>query len=142
MGETIGTMQQDRATAIAGTLGKGPALVPMTVTLRSRAGARRRDAAQADVHAITSFNDQMFTPLLAYVAMFNTLASYERQFGAATFAIKSRAKLKGHGDLSARGRVHRRLADARRVGRDRRTADDAARQRHRADRRSRALESR
>ncbi len=39
MGETIGTMQQDRATAIAGTLGKGPALVPMTVTLRSERGA-------------------------------------------------------------------------------------------------------
>ena len=33
MGETIGTMTQDRPTAIAGTLGKGPALVPMTVTL-------------------------------------------------------------------------------------------------------------
>ena len=32
LGETIGTLQQDRATAIAGTLGKGPALVPMTVT--------------------------------------------------------------------------------------------------------------
>ncbi|HMF61407.1 MAG TPA: SpoIVB peptidase S55 domain-containing protein, partial [Vicinamibacterales bacterium] len=35
MGEVIGTMQQDRATAIAGTLGKGPAVVPMSVTLAS-----------------------------------------------------------------------------------------------------------
>ena len=35
LGETIGTMQQDRATAIAGTLGKGPALVPMTITVDS-----------------------------------------------------------------------------------------------------------
>ena len=35
LGETIGTMQQDRATAIAGTLGKGPALVPMTITVVS-----------------------------------------------------------------------------------------------------------
>ena len=39
MGEMIGTMQQDRATAIAGTLGKGPALMPMTVTLAIRDGA-------------------------------------------------------------------------------------------------------
>ena len=31
-------------------------------------------------------DDQLFTPLLAYVAMFNTLGSYERQFGATTFA--------------------------------------------------------
>ena len=35
MGDVIGTMQQDRATAIAGTLGKGPAVIPMTVTLQS-----------------------------------------------------------------------------------------------------------
>src|SRR6185436_18303518 len=35
MGEVIGTMQQDRATAIAGTLGKGPAVIPMAVTLQS-----------------------------------------------------------------------------------------------------------
>jgi hypothetical protein len=33
MGETIGTIQQDRATAIAGSLGKGPALIPMNVSL-------------------------------------------------------------------------------------------------------------
>jgi hypothetical protein len=42
----------------------------------------------------------MFTPLIAYVAMFNTLSSYERQFGAATFAVKGRVRLKGHGDLT------------------------------------------
>ena len=35
MGDVIGTMQQDRATAIAGTLGKGPAVIPMSVTLQS-----------------------------------------------------------------------------------------------------------
>jgi hypothetical protein len=45
-------------------------------------------------------NDQLFTPLIAYVAMFNTLSSYERQFGAASFSIRSRARIKGHGDLS------------------------------------------
>ena len=41
LGETIGTMQQDRATAIAGTLGKGPALVPMTITVVSDARTER-----------------------------------------------------------------------------------------------------
>src|SRR5688572_7399676 len=38
LGDVIGTMRQDRATAIAGTLGKGPATIPMTVTLNSRRG--------------------------------------------------------------------------------------------------------
>ncbi len=45
-------------------------------------------------------NDQLFTPLLTYVALFNTLGAYERQFGAATFSVKSRAHVKGHGDLA------------------------------------------
>src|SRR5262245_62317937 len=38
LGDTVGTMRQDRSTAIAGTLGKGPALVPMTVTLERTGG--------------------------------------------------------------------------------------------------------
>jgi hypothetical protein len=45
-------------------------------------------------------NDQLFTPLLAYVSMFNTLGSYERQYGAATMAVKSRTRVRGHGDLA------------------------------------------
>ena len=97
MGEIIGTMQQDRATAIAGTLGKGPALVPMTVTLQSDRGS---GSSSPRVLKYQVVNDQLFTPLLAYVALFNTLTSYERQFGAATVSVKSRAKLKGHGELA------------------------------------------
>jgi hypothetical protein len=31
--------------------------------------------------------------------MFNTLTAYERQFGAATFTVKSRARIKGHASL-------------------------------------------
>ena len=41
----------------------------------------------------------MFTPLIAYVSMFNTLAAYERQFGASTIAVRSRATIKGHDPL-------------------------------------------
>jgi len=97
MGEVIGTMQQDRATAIAGTLGKGPAVIPMSVTLQST-----RDGGTTSKRSFT-FNvasDQVFTPLLTYVALANTLTSYERQFGTATFTIKSRAQIKGHSDLT------------------------------------------
>jgi hypothetical protein len=96
MGETIGTIQQDRATAIAGALGKGPALIPMNVSLQRGDGT---DPAGRRTFKFQLVNDQLFTPLLAYVAMFNTLGSYERQFGAATFSIKSRARIKGHESL-------------------------------------------
>lgn len=95
LGDVIGTMQQDRATAIAGTLGAGPALVPMTVTLTSARG----DAPATRTLKYQLVNDQVFTPLLSYVAMYNTLATYERQFGPATFVVKSRTRINGHADL-------------------------------------------
>lgn len=97
MGEVLGTIQQDRATAIAGTLGTMPHVVPMKVTLQSA----RIDGASANrTFHLTLANDQVFTPLLAYVALANTISAYERQFGDATFAIKSRARIKGHSDVA------------------------------------------
>jgi hypothetical protein len=92
MGDVIGTVKQDRATAIAGALGAGPALIPVTVTLESEHAPRRTFHYQV-------VNDQLFTPLLTYVSLFNTLGSYERQFGAATFAVSGKAQFAGHADL-------------------------------------------
>jgi hypothetical protein len=93
MGEVIGTLQQDRATAIAGTLGKGPATIPVTITLDSGRAPRRTFHYQA-------VNDELFTPLLTYVALFNTLGNYERQFGDATFIVKGKATFDKHADLA------------------------------------------
>lgn len=70
----------------------------MTVALQ-RTDSRNGAAAAKRTFTYRLVNDQLFTPLLAYVAMFNTLAAYERQFGAATFSVKSHARIKGHGSL-------------------------------------------
>jgi hypothetical protein len=88
--EVIGTLLQDRATTIAGKLGAGPALIPVKLTLESDRGMRR------------TFNfgvvkDQLFTPLMGYSALVNTLLSYERENGTATFEVNGAATLKGHG---------------------------------------------
>jgi SpoIVB peptidase S55 len=84
LGEVVGTIQQDRATAIAGTLGAAPATTPITLHLQSSRGPER-------TFHYTVVNDQIFTPLLTYVALFNTLGSYERQFGSVTFSVKGKA---------------------------------------------------
>ena len=91
--EVIGTLLQDRATTIAGRLGPGPAVVPVSLTLEAERGARQ------------TFNfgvvkDQLFTPLMSYSALVNTLLSYERQFGTATFAVSGTATLKNHGAVT------------------------------------------
>ncbi|OFW30336.1 MAG: hypothetical protein A3G76_03030 [Acidobacteria bacterium RIFCSPLOWO2_12_FULL_65_11] len=87
--EVIGTLLQDRATAVAGRLGPGPRMIPITLTLTSDRGPSR-------TFRFGVVNDQLFTPLSTYVALLNTLGSYERQFGSATFGIKGTATLKGH----------------------------------------------
>ena len=93
MGETIGTFEQDRATTIAGRLGAGPAMIPIRLSLASERGIRK-------TFAFNVVNDQLFTPLLTFVTVFNTLGSYERQFGAATYTISGKARVKGHTDVA------------------------------------------
>ena len=88
-GEIIGTFLQDRATAIAGRLGPGPRLIPITLTLESDRSPRR-------TFHFGIVNDQLFTPLMTFVSIQNTLGSYERQFGSATFSVRGTATLKKH----------------------------------------------
>ena len=92
-GEVIGTVQQDRFTTIAGTLGEGPALIPLTLSLTSDRGIRKS-------FRMGVVNDQMFTPLLTYLSIVNTLGSYERQFGVASFVVKGSATVKNHGEVA------------------------------------------
>jgi hypothetical protein len=91
-GEVVGTVQQDRATAIAGRLGPAPSMIPVTITLNSDRGPSR------------TFNfgvvrDFTFTPLLTYLSVANVLTSYERGAGPASFAIRGSASIRSEGDL-------------------------------------------
>ncbi|MBS1818943.1 MAG: hypothetical protein JSU08_13505 [Acidobacteria bacterium] len=89
-GEVIGTFNQDRATAIAGRLGSGPSLLPVTMTLEADRGIGTR------TFHFNAVKDQMFGPLMTYTALVNTLTSYERQFGTSTYSVQGRLKIKGH----------------------------------------------
>src|SRR4029453_14908360 len=88
-GEVIGTFLQDRATAIAGRLGAGPRMIPVTVDLTQTRGSKR-------TFKFKVANDQLFTPLMTYAALLNTLGSYERQYGATTFKVEGEAVVKNH----------------------------------------------
>jgi hypothetical protein len=92
-GETIGTFRQDRDTAVVGTLGKGPDLIPIRIALDTERGLRKT----FEFHLV---DDQLFTPLLAQLVVLNTLSSYEREFGAATFAVKGALTVRGRGQVA------------------------------------------
>ncbi len=127
-GEVIGTLQQDRATAVAGRLGAGPSLIPMTITLNSDRGPSRN-------FSFGIVRDFTFTPLLSYLAVANVLTSYER--GRRSGLVRDQ----GHGDDRIRRRhlvrrhLHRRSAGRRRRRLRRGAAHGAAQERVRCGQR-------
>jgi hypothetical protein len=88
-GEVIGTFLQDRATAIAGRLGPGPRMIPVTISLASTRAATR-------TFKYTVVNDPLFGPLMTYASLLNTLMSYERSIEAATFVVRGTAAIRQH----------------------------------------------
>jgi len=91
-GDVIGVFEQDRATTIAGTLGPGPELIPVHISLTSERGIE-------ETFDMAMVSDRLFTPTLAYLSILSTLSSYERQNGVASYTIRGTAALKGRGGV-------------------------------------------
>ena len=89
LGEVVGTMQQDRSTAVAGVLGTSPRTIAMTVSL-SREGAPERR------FAFSLADHPLLTPLLAYTALAGIVSEHERDIGPATYAMRGRLTVAGH----------------------------------------------
>ncbi len=93
LGQVIGTIQQDRATAVAGRLGAGPSMIPVRITLNS-------DRSSSRSFTFDVVRDQTFTPLLTYLTVANVLTSYERAAGPASFTVRGSATIRGHAKLA------------------------------------------
>jgi hypothetical protein len=86
--ESVGTMDQDRTTAIAGRLGATPRMIPVEVRLTAPRSAER-------VFRYRMVEDELFTPLLGYVSLLSVLQGHERAFGASTLRVDARLSLAG-----------------------------------------------
>ena len=94
VGETVGTLDQDRATGIFGSLGQGPRMIPVRMEL---------DAPGQDLRETFRFEvieDRLFTPLLTYSGVLSTFLSWTRQLGASTYTVSSTARIAGHDDVT------------------------------------------
>jgi hypothetical protein len=78
--EWMGTMYQDRDTAVAGELGKRASLVPVTIGI-SRAGR------PVESYRMQMVNDTLLSPLLLQMAVYSAIDSTERSVGAASLRI-------------------------------------------------------
>jgi hypothetical protein len=93
LGPVIGTISQDRATAIGGTLGSRPDELRVSLRLVPASGAARQFQFQI-------LHDPALTPLFAYVSVLNVLTSYSKQSGPLTVAIDARADFGADGQLA------------------------------------------
>ena len=78
--EWMGTIYQDRNTAVAGELGTRPAMVPVSVSL-SRAGKA------VDSYQMQMVNDPLLSPLLLQMAVFSAIDATERTVGASSIRV-------------------------------------------------------
>ena len=87
-GGTIGTLTQDRTTAVMGKLGPGPAMIPLDVTLTT-------PIAEKKFHFEVIENAQL-TPVLVALAAFNGIASNPAYSEGFTLQLEGSIELKGH----------------------------------------------
>lgn len=83
--EWMGTITQDRTTAIHGVLGRKAALMPVDIRVVSRGGVARTWNYHMEM-----VNDRLLTPLLLQMAVYSAIDATERTAGLASISVRSR----------------------------------------------------
>ena len=119
--DAAGSRDGDRGNAGQGT---GAGADDRSPSTRPATATRSRSAARSSCNLV---NDQLFTPLLAYVSLFNTLGALRAPVRRRDVRGEEPRAAQGARRPDARGRVRRREPDPRRLDGGRRAADDDAR---------------
>jgi hypothetical protein len=87
-GGTIGTLTQDRATAVMGKLGAGPPMIPLNVTLITPATEKK--------YHFETIESPQLTPLLVALVAFNGITRNPAYGEGSTLQLDGTIELKGH----------------------------------------------
>jgi len=87
-GATIGTLTQDRETAVMGVLGDGPPMIPLNVTLDTPAGEKQ--------YHFEVIESAQLTPLLVTTAAYNGITGSPSYGEGSTLQLEGEIKVKGH----------------------------------------------
>jgi hypothetical protein len=68
-------------------------MIPVRLSLTSERGTKK-------TFQMAIVEDQLFTPMLAYLSIANTLSAYERQNGAASYVVRGSAVVKDRGAVT------------------------------------------
>lgn len=86
--DVVGTMDQDRSTAIAGRLGAAPRMIPVRVSLNTSRGQERR-------YAFRVVEDELLSPALSFISLLSALQGSERAYGTSSMKVAARLQLSG-----------------------------------------------
>jgi hypothetical protein len=85
-GDSVGTIVQDRTTAVAGRLGVKPRMIPVDIRLGTSRGQERK-------FSFRIVEDELFSPVLAYVGLASVLQAHERNYGTASVHVDAAVTL-------------------------------------------------
>lgn len=86
--DVVGRFREDRATAISGTMGKGPRMIPVKLTLQNRPG-------QKQDYSFEVVQDEIFTPLTVFASVSSVLQGQERGAGPSTVDLDATVNFTG-----------------------------------------------
>lgn len=88
----VGTMTQDRATGVFGTLGQAPKMIPVKLNLETSRG-------QKETLNFEIAKDDFLTPLLLNIGIYNTIVANERSIGDTMIDINGEIKVKNQDSI-------------------------------------------
>jgi len=88
--EWMGSITQDRNTAIAGELGRQAGMLPISLKVRSLGPSPREWN-----YRMSMIQDRLFTPLLLQMAIFSAIDATERTSGLSTITLRGRMLMDG-----------------------------------------------
>ncbi|MGH9947913.1 MAG: SpoIVB peptidase S55 domain-containing protein [Pyrinomonadaceae bacterium] len=93
----VGSMTQDRATGVFGKLGTAPKMIPVKLKLMTSRG-------DDQVYDFEIARDDVLTPLLLNVTLYNTLVAQERNLGESTIVIDGNIRIRNQAPIKMQRR--------------------------------------
>jgi hypothetical protein len=91
--EWMGTITEDRNTAIAGQLGRRAATIPVEISVRRHAPASASEAPAS--YQLRMVNDTILSPFLLQMAVFSAIDATERTVGESSFTVSGEVEFAG-----------------------------------------------
>lgn len=83
--EWMGTITEDRSTAVAGVLGRRASMVPVSIEVRRRSAS---GVSAESRYRMEMVRDRFLAPFLLQMAVFSAIDATERMFGSATIGVE------------------------------------------------------